>query len=348
MESRSVEELRALIGNALARRGVSAEHARYVTEGLLFASLRGVDTHGVRLLPTYLAELDGGRSRARPEIGWPRQAGGSATRLLDAGHALGMVAGRIAAAEAVALAAAHGIGAVVVANSNHFGAASYYTAEIARHGMIGLAFSNADALVAPHHGRAPILGTNPLSVAVGGDGGELFCADLATSQVSYSMVKLRRERGLALEPGWAVGEDGEDSAAHPAEAPLAALRPLGGHKGQCLGMVVTILCSLLADMPLDHELSHLYAPPFDRPRQVAHLFIALDVAAFTDPQRFRARLSQWLGLLREQPAQDGGSVIVPGDLEAASARRRAGEIPLTAEDLDRLAAVEQELGAAGR
>ncbi len=122
-----------------------------------------------------------------------------------------------------------------------------------------------------HQGRRPLFGTNPISMAVAGEGGEIFCADFATSQVSYSRVKAHRAQGKHLEPGWVVGgEAGE---------PLALL-PLGGHKGQCLGMMVEILCALIAGMPFDHQLSHLYDPPFGQPRQVAHLFLALDPEAF--------------------------------------------------------------------
>ena len=61
-----VEVLERLMRRALVRRGVSDEHAGWVAEGLAEASLRGIDTHGVRLFPTYLAELDGGRAVARP------------------------------------------------------------------------------------------------------------------------------------------------------------------------------------------------------------------------------------------------------------------------------------------
>jgi LDH2 family malate/lactate/ureidoglycolate dehydrogenase len=340
MAGMTVARLDALASAALARRGVPEEHARYVVDGLLFASRRGVDTHGVRLLPIYLAELDGGRSRARPHLAW--LPGRGAARVLDAGHALGLVAVRIAAAEAVALARTHGVGAVAVANSNHFGAASYCAAEMARHGMVGMVFSNSDALVAPFHGRVPLFGTNPLSVAAEGEDGELFCADLATSQASYSQVKARRQRGEVLPAGWAIGEHGQDAAELPGGAAPAALLPLGGHKGQCLGMAVTLLCSLLAGMPLDHELSHLFSPPFDAARQVAHLLIALDVGAFTDPAAFRPRLSRWLALVRQQPAVEGESVIVPGDLEAACVRARRDEVPLVDDDLRALAAIEEE------
>src|SRR5262249_22001475 len=122
------EPLRRTIRAALLSRGLSAEHAGWVADGLVGTSLRGIDTHCVRLLPTYLAELDGGRARATPQLTW--RAGGRAVRALDAGGALGLVAGTVACREAVALARENGVGAVSVANSNHFGAASVYTLEM--------------------------------------------------------------------------------------------------------------------------------------------------------------------------------------------------------------------------
>jgi ureidoglycolate dehydrogenase (NAD+) len=325
-----VDTLDRLMRAALLRRGLSEEHAGWVVDGLLETSLRGVDTHGVRLFPTYLAELDGGRSRACPEMTWAGE--GRAARLLDAGGALGLVAGRFACAEAVRLAREHGVGTVAVRNSNHFGAASVYTLAMARQGVLGMSFTNSDALVAPFHGLRPLFGTNPISFAVQGEGDDLFCADFATSQVSYSKVKHYNAQGIPLEDGWVVQADGD----------VAALKPLGGHKGQCLGMMVEILCALLAGMPLDHELSHLYAPPYDEPRQVAHLFLAFDIAAFQNPEAFRVSLSRLLRLVREEPAVEGERVIVPGDLESEeTARRRAEGIPLTDEEAAVFAGLEE-------
>jgi ureidoglycolate dehydrogenase (NAD+) len=314
-----------IMRRTLVRRQMVEEHVGFVVDGLIETSLRGIDSHGVRLFPVYLAELDGGRSKARPELRW---RGGGAMRLLDAGHALGLVAGRVAADEAVRLAREFGVGAVAVGNSNHFGAASCHTLAMARQGAVGIAMSNSDALVAPAGGRLPLFGTNPLAVAALGDDGELFCADFATSQAAYSKVKRRLERGEPLPAGWALTADGRDAgASEPGEA-IAALQPLGGHKGQCLGMLVEMLCCLLAGMPLDHELAHLYAPPFDVPRQVSHLLLALDVASFADPAAFRARLAGWLALVRAQPAAGGGRVMAPGDPERETERQRRQEVPL--------------------
>jgi LDH2 family malate/lactate/ureidoglycolate dehydrogenase len=333
------DRLARVIREALTRRGLSSEHAGFVADGLVGTSLRGVDTHGVRLVPTYLQELDGGRARARPELRW---SGERAARRLDAGGALGLVAGMAGCREAVRLAREHGVGAVAVANSNHFGAASVYTLDMARQGALGLSFSNSDALVAPWHGRRPLFGTNPLSLAVAGERGELFCVDMATSQVAYSKIQIRKQRGIPLEPGWALTPEGEDAAETGEPAGVGALLPLGGYKGQCLGMIVEILCALLSGMPFDHELSHLFAPPYDAPRQVAHLFLAFDLAAFGDPEAFRIRLSRLLALVREEePAPGAEPVINPGDLEREAEReRRENGIPVTAEEAELFARLE--------
>ncbi len=323
------DALAAVMHRALTARDLSEEHAGFVVDGLVEASKRGVDTHGVRLFRTYLNELDGGRAKAHPQFQW--HEAGTAARVLDAGAALGMVAGRSAAAEAVNLAKQHGVGVVVVRNSNHFGPASCYTLEMARHRVLGLACTNSDALVAPFGGCSPLVGTNPISMTVEADEDDLFCADFATSQVSYSKVKHYRAHGRDLEAGWAVNAEGVD-VARSEDRDVAALQPLGGYKGECLGLMVEILCPLLAGEPYDHELSHLYGEPYDEPRRVAHFFLGLHLPLFTDEQVFRARLRQMLQRVRAESGERG-DVMVPGDPETRyAAQRREKGIPLTDEE----------------
>jgi ureidoglycolate dehydrogenase (NAD+) len=334
----AADRLAEVMRAALAARGLTDEHAAFVIAGLLGASLRGIDTHGVRLFPVYAAELDGGRAQAQPQLSWTEAGAGG--RKLDAGAALGLVAGMVACREAARLARYQGIAAVSVINSNHFGAASTFTIEMARAGTIGICCSNADALTAPFEGTRPLFGTNPLSMAALGDDDELFCLDMATSQISYSQVKARLARGEPLPPHWAVRGNGSDAAGARAASEVAALQPLGGYKGHGLAMTLAILCGLLGDMPLDHELSHFYTEPFDAGRQVSHLFLAIDVASFVDPDVFRKRLTAYLRYTRAQPAAQDGRVRAPGDLEAlAQADRRAHGVPLTADDLARFRAL---------
>lgn len=311
------EAIESIVTDALARRGLSADDAVYVARALVQTSLRGVDTHGLRLLPTYLAELAGGRARARPQILW--RSTSTVARTLDAGGALGIVAGRIATSEAIRLAGEHGLGAVAVRNSNHFGAASIYTLEMARAGFIGIACSNSDALVAPAGGLRAALGTNPLSVASAGDGNDMFCADLSTSQVAYSRVKEYRQNGWIVPAEWAHQSQGRDAGEIDQ---TVVLKPLGGYKGQCLGMIVEILSSVLSGGAGGHELEHFFTPPFDRPRGISHFLLAIDPGAFGAANAFRERLSSFLSFVRHEPSSPSASVLSPGDLEAAKAATR--------------------------
>jgi ureidoglycolate dehydrogenase (NAD+) len=310
--------------------GLSQPHRQQITSALAFASLRGIDTHGIPLYKTYLEELATGRAVANPVLRCQSSRPGLAH--LDAGGALGIVAGAEAARIAVEAARATGAAVVVVGNSNHFGAASFFAHEMARQDMVGIVMSNSDALVVPAGGRRPLLGTNPIAMAAPGVGEELFCCDLATSQGSFLKSLRMRERGEAVGPGLLVDESGRDVALGGGVP--AALLPLGGHKGQCLGMMVSILCAVLGGGPHDWQIPNLYEPPFDQGRRVSHFFLAMDLEAAGGAGPFRQRLSQMLKVFREVPAADGAEVTFPGHREALTeATRRRQGLPIEEEDL---------------
>ena len=103
---------RNICEHAVMRRGVFHEHAKWFASALVETSLMGIDTHGLRLLPLYLRELDEGRSNPAPAFKTLRQRGGMAA--IDADSALGTVAGMHAARTAARLARQYGIGAVAI------------------------------------------------------------------------------------------------------------------------------------------------------------------------------------------------------------------------------------------
>jgi ureidoglycolate dehydrogenase (NAD+) len=312
--------LRAAMKHALAPFSLTDEHVAFVVETLVATSLDGIDTHGVRLLETYVGELEGGRCNPRPKLALTSTL--PAVGLLDADDALGVVAANEAIRHAVARARTFGIGCIAVANSNHCGAAGYYTTLAAKAGMIGLAFSNSDALVAPFNGRVALNGTNPIAMSAPGVDGEIFALDMSTSQTSF----LKALRTLA-----SLTDDTTASPVPPPTKLLDPLQPLGGYKGQGLGMLVQILAAVLTAMPFDHQLANMYDAPYDKGRKIAHLFVCLEIAAFTSLDGFRARLGELSAIFRACPAVDPTApVVVPGDAERRARRERvAMGIPLT-------------------
>jgi len=339
-------EARSLTRIALMEAGVPAEHARQVADALVDTSLRGIDTHGLRLLPQYLDELATGVANADPDIHVVKDRG--AGLLIDADGALGVLAGLAAARCAEQRARGFGVGAVGVRNSNHFGAASVYTRRLARHGLVGIAVTSAASRVAPYGGVEPLFGTNPISVAAGGQdhGADEFALDMATSQVCFGEVKHRRAQRRPLESGWVTDASGRPTT-EPDEA--YALSPLGGYKGQGLAMAVTLLGSVLTGAPLDWQLSQVGEGAPGQGRGVGHFLLALDPGAFTGQAEFSSGLADLLGTVRAAtPAHRSQPVLAPGDPQRTHERERSVRgIPLDARTADVLSTLARSHGVSG-
>lgn len=337
------QDARFLARIALRKAGVPAADALVVAEALVDTSLRGIDTHGLRLLPQYLDELATGVANAAADIRVVRDRG--AGLLIDADGALGVLAGLTAARFAEQRARAFGVAAVGVRNSNHFGAASVYTRQLARHGLVGIAVTSAASRVAPFGGIEPLFGTNPISVAAGGQHNDAdeFTLDMATSQVCFGEVKHRRAQRRPLDSGWVTDAAGQPTT-DPDEA--YALSPLGGYKGQGLAMAVSLLGGVLTGAPLDWQLSQVGEGTPGQGRGVGHLVLALDPGAFAGQEDFTAGLADLLGTVRAStPANCSQPVLAPGDPQRAHERERSVRgIPLDARTADVFSETATRLG----
>ena len=327
-EGRISAELASEIAiDAFTEAGLSRAVAVSVAGILVETSLRGVDSHGLTLLPQYLDELARGVAKADPHITIVRETVSAV--LFDADGALGIVAGLHAVEHLVRRAGQTGIAIAAVRNSNHFGAASVYTRRLAEAGLIGLAFSSAASRVAPFGGVHPLFGTNPLSVAAGADEMQ-FCLDMATSQVSFGQLKLRAAEARPFDAGWA--NDVHGATAYELDD-VHALAPLGGYKGQGLATAVTLLSAVLSAAPLDWELEHIGGSTPNVGRSVGHSFIAIDPTAFGPRDVFEHSLRRLLDALRSSKAAGGGRVVASGDPEHEHEhQRRHGGIPLGQRD----------------
>lgn len=317
-----VENLKTFVKEMLLRAGIREDVATHVAEGLVQASVRGVDSHGIRLLPHYIEGVRGGRINPNPQYRFERTS--PSTGRLDADHAFGHAAGKEAARHAVLLAREAGSGWVAVENSSHFGAAAFFALEIAAQDMIGMSFTNTDALIRTYGGTRPFLGNNPICIAVPCDGEEPFCLDMATSVVSFNKIRQWREAGTRLPPGVAADASGRETE----EASAAkSLLPIGGYKGYGLSLAVEILCSLLTGMPYGPQIPKMFEAPMSEHRRLGHLIGAIRIDCFQEPASFKRRLAALLRELRNEPRLDSAVPIqVAGDPEKREAqeRRRRG------------------------
>ncbi|MEQ8356166.1 MAG: Ldh family oxidoreductase [Kiloniellaceae bacterium] len=323
-------DLERFIAGVLQAVGADEESARSTVRALVGASLRGVDSHGVRLLPHYVKVLEGGRVKGKPQMRFEERA--AAVGRLDADHALGTAAGYRAMDEAVRLAESAGVGAVSVLNSSHFAAAGAYSLAAAEQGYIGLAVCNATSIVLAHSGRKVFHGTNPISFAAPVNGERPYLIDMATSSIPFNRVLQYRPLNKTLPPDVVVDDDGRMTQDPQAGT---SLLPLGGggygYKGAALAGMVDILSAALSGMRLSHQMADMFNASWSEPRCLGQFFLAMKPAAFIEEESFQAQLREYLDALRGQDAQPGEKVMAAGDREWAVERQRGAEgIPLDA------------------
>lgn len=303
--------------DCLLSTGVEVEVADAVSESLIETSLRGVDSHGVHLFPHYYKELELDRLNKTSKVS--TQQKGSSVAVLDAKNTFGHFAGKCAMLEAVQLAKNTGVGVVSVKNSTHFGAAWYFTDIAAKHGMIGIALTNTEALVNAYNSKKAFFGTNPICFSAPMQGEEPYCLDMATSTVPWNRVKNYRRQDKSLESGWAFDSEGQPTD-NPHKA--SSLSSVGGYKGFGLGMLVEILCSGLTSGPMSNEIAPLYDTTIADNRNISHFFLVLDVSKFVSVDWFQSYLSAMVDQIRTLPKSGEEGVMVAGDKEKLSHRHR--------------------------
>ncbi|MBI5140264.1 MAG: Ldh family oxidoreductase [Candidatus Vogelbacteria bacterium] len=329
----SKRQLTDFFGSLLKKIQVRDDVAQYLIEGIIQASLRGVDSHGIRLFPHYLNGFEGGRLNKKPDYKFTSNA--LSTGKLDGDHAPGHAAGMEGMLKAIERAKESGIGAVVVYNSSHFGAAAYYALKAAEHDMIGLSFTHATAHVLPYGGMRPFLGNNPICLAAPCEGEGPFCLDMATTVATFNKVQQFREQGQKIPLGWGVDKDGRQT-----EDPnrLVSLFPIGNYKGFGLSMMVEILCAMLTGAPYGQNVSQMFGTPMNQQRKLGHFFVALRIDAFEEITVFKNRLKEMMDKLRQEPSLDPQKpVMAAGDPEKRCyAERVIKGIPVPASLLSHL------------
>ena len=333
------EFLRRFINEVLVKARVRSDVAAYVTEGLVQTSLRGVDSHGVRLIPHYLEGVKKGRINPDPKYVFKDTS--ASTCILDADNTFGHAAGMEAAKKAVKLAQEAGTGHVAVCNSSHFGAAAYYALEIARHDMIGMSFTNTDALVRTHAGKKAFLGNNPICFAAPCKEENPFCLDMATSVLSFNKIKQLAECKCDVPPGVGADENGVETI-DPMK--VVSLMPIGAYKGYGLSLAIEILCSLLTGMPYGPHIPKMFKAPMSQKRNLGQYFIAMRIDCFQDKEVFKERLSEMINEIRNQPRMSENVPIqVAGDPEnSAYADRVKNGIPLSPVEYEKFFTVSSE------
>ena len=304
--------------------GCNDEHATTAAEALLAADLRGIDSHGVARLTGYVRLWQAKRINSSPNIKIIHETLSTATVDGDAG--LGLVVAPYAMQIAIKKAEYAGTGWVSVCNSNHFGIAGYHAMMALEKNMIGIAMTNASALVAPTFSIERMLGTNPIAVAIPANKQPPFVADFATTTAANGKLEILQRKNEDAPVGWVQDKNGNTSTnANELKQggvllPLGSDKEHGSHKGYALGSIVDIFSAVLSGASYGP-----WAPPFpayvpipeNMPgKGLGHFFGAMRIDAFRPANDFKQHMDKWIERFRKAKPADGyEKVLIPGDPE---------------------------------
>lgn len=316
--------------------GYTPSQAHDTADLLVWANLRGVDSHGVLRIPMYLDMVRAGAIVCGQEVETVREFG--ATAVLDAKRSPGATAMHAGVDKSIELAQ-HGIGWCSVSNMSHAGAIGYFARKVSEAGLIGMAMTASKPLMAYHGALGKAVSTNPLAIAIPrSDGRNPIVLDMSTAVGALGKVMAARDAGTDIPPGWAVDADGAETL-DPAR--VDALLPMAGPKGSGLSLMIEMLCSVTVDNPL-------IAPALatGEVRGFNGVVAALDPRCFGEVADFYSNVDQLASAIESlEPSSGNDQVLMPGGRGDAEARRRASDgIPVEAGTAARLAGLATELG----
>lgn len=324
MKTVTADDLRTLVADIFRSRNVSPRDSEITSSSLVYANLRGVDSHGVIRTPHYVKRIEAGSINPAPKQTTERTS--PSTAMLDGDHGLGHPAVWDAMNLAIEIAREAGVGFVGVNHSSHCGALSFFAMQAVNAGMIGLVFSQTDKGVVPFGGREPFFGTNPLCVGIPSKSGPPIVLDMATSTVAGGHVFKARAENRPIPPTWALDKDG-----NPTTDPHKGIywTPAAGAKGYGLGAVVDVLTGVLCGGAFGPHVVPMYES-LEKQRNLCHLAAVIDYRRFAGSSTFLDVIKTMISEIHQVPPAEGfDRVLVPGEPEYLREQdRSANGIPL--------------------
>lgn len=333
----SKQSLATFIKEAFIVKGMSEVHASIASDVLVFADLRGIDSHGIARLSGYLRLIDKGRINVHPKFEFESR---KKTMLrMNADGAIGLVSAHLAMKEAIERTHEYGSAWVGIYNSNHFGVAAHHAVQGFEHNYIGFAMTNASPLVVPANGIERMLGTNPLCIAIPNKQEPHFILDMATSAAANGKLEIAQRSKKDIPIGWAIDHEGNATNNPSILSQNGALLPLGSdaehgyHKGYGLASWVDIFSAVLPGAGFGP-----WAPPFvsflepkaDAPgKGLGHFVGCWDLSGFDEIQAAQERMTLWINRFKESKATNNQRVMIPGEPEYITMQERnVNGIPL--------------------
>ncbi|NNM71686.1 Ldh family oxidoreductase [Enterovirga aerilata] len=240
----SIDEAEEFAAGLLVAAGVAPAPAAAVARHLASSDASGYQSHGLSLLPLYVAEIRAGRVDPAATGRWLQEAG--PILVVDGERGLGASVAYPALSRAAEVARAAGVALLAIRNTHHLGRIGAFAEAAAEQGLVSLHFCNVvgrDPVVVPAGGREPRFVTNPLAIGIPRAGDFPVVLDIATSGIALNKARVANDRGERVEPGYLIDAEGRPTTDPGVlfREPKGALLPFGGHKGSGLAILGELL-----------------------------------------------------------------------------------------------------------
>jgi len=319
--------------------GLSSEDAEIGADSIVWANLRGVDSHGVLRLQWFVQMADDGQLNPKPSIKVLRET--PAILFIDGDRALGAVGATFAMKCAMEKAKKVGIGWALLTNSATPLAIGYYTEMAVKADMIGIGATFARPNMAPYGAKSPGVHNGPISIAVPAKNHRPVLLDMATSVVARGKIDFAIDKGTSIPQGWALDRDGK-STTDPNQAVI--MLPFGGYKAADMAFMFECLTGIMAGDPLvGPALLNKGNDPRHRQNTI---MAAIDIAAFTDVESYKAQVDDFIAGVKALPKAEGfDRIYIAGEPEDEIHNRRAQNgIPLPEGTVRNLQNIAQKFG----
>ncbi|AEO64468.1 uncharacterized protein THITE_2041129 [Thermothielavioides terrestris NRRL 8126] len=338
------DDAEAFVVNLLVAVGVSAKHAQTIAHGLVQADLRGVESHGINRLPSYLARVRNGvlDPKAEPELTQVTPV----VAQVDGHNGFGFPAAHLAMETAISMARTFGIGMVSVKHSNHFGMSAWLVRQAVDAGMMSLVFTNSSPALPVWGGKTKLIGVSPIACgAPGGENSVPFILDMAPSVAARGKIYKALRRGEKIPMDWALDADGKPTD-DPEKALQGVMLPMGGPKGSALAIMMDVFSGVLSGSAFAGGVTGPY--DMSKPGDVGHFIIALKPDLFMSLEEFKQRMDILYQRVVGSDKMEGVErIYFPGEIEQLTEARRLKEgIPFVQSEIDALDAEAERLGVA--
>ena len=321
------------------RAGMPREHAEIEADVLVWANLRGVDSHGVLRIPWYVKNIDDGVFNLSPNIEIEKET--AATILIEGDRAFGPVVTVFAMNKTIDKAREAGVCWTIIRNTTHQGAMAYYSLMATEQDMAGIAVVCSPPNMATFGSKGKGVHNSPIAIAVPAAKRNPPVLDMATSVVAGGKLSLAQDKGESIPTDWSLDPQG-----NPTTTPSFdnVLLPFAGPKGSGLALMFATLSNVMVANPL-LEPNITGRAPTSRGVQNSFL-VAVDIAAFTDVDEYKDNIDRLIAAQKTLPTADGfDEILVPGEPEyRMQAQRSRSGIPLPMGTVDNLRPIAERFG----